>query len=127
MVGNSNRTTDPPIVFDLAQSTTTNPLDRSHDGDIPAINDILSVSKISSTRSSRRELKANFATLLETDEVDIVREQIDRIASDSDIITMDEVRQKNFCERLFRPMGPGSIRGSSLTLISGCAGVGMLG
>lgn len=51
----------------------------------------------------------------------------ERILTSSENAKMGEVRRLNFLSRNFRPMGPGSIRGSVLTLISGCAGVGMLG
>lgn len=113
-----------PLIIDMCQSS--NLLEHSeHESSVN--NGFINNSIKSSNHSAKCDLKSNFAQLLQADENDIVREQIDRHASDSEIISMEDVRRKSLFERICRPMGPGSIRGSSLTLISGCAGVGMLG
>jgi hypothetical protein len=61
------------------------------------------------------------------DDIDVVQERAEHSPSDEEISDLEDVRRKNFFGRIFRPMQGGSIRSSIITLVSGCAGVGMLG
>ena len=65
--------------------------------------------------------------LFEMDDIDVVKERIDHSLSDEEISDMEETRKKNCFQRICRPIASGSLRSSIVTLISGCAGVGMLG
>jgi hypothetical protein len=57
----------------------------------------------------------------------VVQERAEHSPSEEEISDLEDIRRKNVFGRLFRPMGAGSIRSSIMTLVSGCAGVGMLG
>ena len=65
--------------------------------------------------------------LFEMDDIDVVKERIEHSPSDDEISDMEEIRKKNCFQRICRPIASGSVRSSIVTLISGCAGVGMLG
>lgn len=65
--------------------------------------------------------------VFEMDDIDVVQERAEHSPSDEEISDLEDVRRKNFFGRIFRPMQGGSIRSSIITLVSGCAGVGMLG
>lgn len=81
---------------------------------------------IDSTKSCK-SLPQNFGEFFEMDQYDVVKERIEHSPSEDEMTDLEELRKKNCLQRFCRPISSGSVRSSIVTLISGCAGVGMLG